>query len=306
MTAAWPLAIARQARRRWVERRPECQAIGSHAEAVVEALQERLGQGDFGEQDEGLAAVAQGGGDGLEIDLGLARAGDAVEQGRGEGVGVDRGGQGGGGGASVRRRASGRRNRDRGAGRGCRCRPRPLRSRRPSQAADDAVADVGDASASSRIRPWRSPIRSSACVRCGVRRGGSTPVARYSVAVRAPSSAELLGIAMRTTRRAGRDNNRRSTRPGGASGAASGGRVGDRDDVAQAVVADLRVRAHAFGLPHHAEQLARAERDRDDAAGFGVHAVRDAIVERAERGIEDEDAGAGHACCIWWSAADSG
>ena len=42
-----------------------------HAEAVVEALQERLGQRDLGEEDEGLLACAERGGDGLEIDLGL-------------------------------------------------------------------------------------------------------------------------------------------------------------------------------------------------------------------------------------------
>ena len=77
------------------------------------------------------------------------------------------------------------------------------------------------------------------------------------------------------------------------------GYVGDGEQRAQAVVADLRVRRQVFGLPRDAEQLARAERGDDDRAGLDVHAVGDAIVERAEGGIEDEDAGAGHRGGIW-------
>ena len=52
------------------------------AEARLEALEERLGQRDFGKQDQRLLALAQALGDRFEIDLGLARAGDAVEQDR--------------------------------------------------------------------------------------------------------------------------------------------------------------------------------------------------------------------------------
>ena len=52
------------------------------AEARLEALEERLGQRDLGQQDERLAALAQAFGDRFEIDFGLARAGDSVEQDR--------------------------------------------------------------------------------------------------------------------------------------------------------------------------------------------------------------------------------
>ena len=60
------------------------------AEARGEALEERLGQRDLGEQDERLPALAERLGDRLEIDFGLARSGDAVEQHRGEAL-ADRG-----------------------------------------------------------------------------------------------------------------------------------------------------------------------------------------------------------------------
>jgi len=59
------------------------------AEAGFEALEEGFGEGDFGEQDEGLFAGAEGGSDGFEIDFGLARSGDSVEQDR-----VEAGGSG--------------------------------------------------------------------------------------------------------------------------------------------------------------------------------------------------------------------
>ncbi len=50
------------------------------AEAVLEALEKGLGQRDFRQQDQHLLAAVERRGDRLEIDLGLARAGDAVEQ----------------------------------------------------------------------------------------------------------------------------------------------------------------------------------------------------------------------------------
>jgi hypothetical protein len=52
------------------------------AETGGEASQERLGQRDLGQQDEYLPALPNGLGNRLEIDLGLARSGDAVEQDR--------------------------------------------------------------------------------------------------------------------------------------------------------------------------------------------------------------------------------
>ena len=57
--------------------------------------------------------------------------------------------------------------------------------------------------ASSETSPCRSPIRSSACARCGVSRSGTWPVARYSVIERAPSSAPDEGRAMRSTAASG-------------------------------------------------------------------------------------------------------
>ncbi len=68
------------------------------AEAGGEALQELDGEGDFRQQDQGLAAGGDGGGDGFQIHLGLAGAGDAVEQRDGEGLRGDGGAKGGGGG----------------------------------------------------------------------------------------------------------------------------------------------------------------------------------------------------------------
>ncbi len=83
---------------------------GRAAEACLEALEERLGQGDLGQQDKRLPALAQAFGDRLEIDFGLARAGDPVEQDRVEPV-ADRRGEAGGAvalvGVEVRRRELG-------------------------------------------------------------------------------------------------------------------------------------------------------------------------------------------------------
>ena len=50
------------------------------AEAGQEALDGERCQGDLGDQHQGLPALLQGGLDGLEVHLGLAGAGDAVEQ----------------------------------------------------------------------------------------------------------------------------------------------------------------------------------------------------------------------------------
>ena len=59
---------------------------GLAAEPVVEALQERLGQCDLGQQDQGLSTRPDRRGDRLEIDFGFARARDPVEQRRREPV----------------------------------------------------------------------------------------------------------------------------------------------------------------------------------------------------------------------------
>ena len=51
-----------------------------HAEALREAIEKLSGQRDLRHQDQRLLAAADDLGDRLEIDFGLARAGDAVEQ----------------------------------------------------------------------------------------------------------------------------------------------------------------------------------------------------------------------------------
>ena len=51
------------------------------AEALLEALEPLARQGDLGQQHQRLMPGAQRCGHGLEIDLGLARAGDAIQQG---------------------------------------------------------------------------------------------------------------------------------------------------------------------------------------------------------------------------------
>ena len=56
------------------------------AEALLAAGDELAGEGNLGHQHERLLALRERRGDGLEIDLGLARAGDAVEQRHGEAV----------------------------------------------------------------------------------------------------------------------------------------------------------------------------------------------------------------------------
>ena len=50
------------------------------AEARGETVEKLRRERDFRHQDQGLAAFAQRRGDSLEIDFGLARAGDAFEQ----------------------------------------------------------------------------------------------------------------------------------------------------------------------------------------------------------------------------------
>src|SRR3546814_3873144 len=67
-----------------------------HAQARAEARQQLRGQADLRHQHQRLPAARQAVGDRVQVDLGLAAAGDAVEQQRGEAVDVaqrrDRGG----------------------------------------------------------------------------------------------------------------------------------------------------------------------------------------------------------------------
>jgi len=70
------------------------------------------------------------------------------------------------------------------------------------------------------------------------------------------------------------------------------GKIVDAEQRAQAIVADLRIGGHMLRLPDDAGILARAERGEDDRAGLDVMLRIDAVIERPERGIEQEDAGA--------------
>ena len=72
------------------------------------------------------------------------------------------------------------------------------------------------------------------------------------------------------------------------------GQVINAGERAQAIVADLGVGRHALRLPNYAGDLARTERGEDDAAGHDVVLAVDAVIERAERGVEEEDTGAAH------------
>ena len=66
---------------------------GPRAETGREPVEELSGQRDLGQEHQRLPAQPQRLGDRLEIDLRLARAGDAFEQGGGEGAGGDAGGE---------------------------------------------------------------------------------------------------------------------------------------------------------------------------------------------------------------------
>ena len=59
---------------------------GLGAEALLATRDELAGQRDFGHEDERLLPVRESLGDRLEIDFGLARPGDAVEEGHGEAI----------------------------------------------------------------------------------------------------------------------------------------------------------------------------------------------------------------------------
>jgi hypothetical protein len=61
---------------------------------------------------------------------------------------------------------------------------------------------------------------------------------------------------------------------------------------AKTIVADFFGRK-PVRLPRDTEDLARPQRRDDDRAGFDARSFRHAIIERAKRGIQRNDAGAG-------------
>ena len=173
------------------------------AEARLEALEERLGQRDLGQQHQRLLALAKRLGDRLEIDLGLARAGDPVEQHRVEAL-ADRGGQAGGGGAllgvEVGRGEIGVGAFERAVGLD---RDRFERAG-VDQPAQHGVADLGVVRRARGSCPAGLRARRAPSARCGVMRSGTRPVGRYSVSWREPSSALDDGRIIRSTDASGR------------------------------------------------------------------------------------------------------
>ena len=95
-TRASPRAARRPGARALAVAQPRVQRVHRHAEARAEARQRLRGQADLRHQHQRLLAARQAVGDRVQVDLGLAAAGDAVEQQRGEAVArgqdrVDRG-----------------------------------------------------------------------------------------------------------------------------------------------------------------------------------------------------------------------
>ena len=125
----------RQPRRRCDERRSRVPGDGLAAEAVLEALQEWLGQRDFGQQDERLLALPQAFRDRLEIDFGLAGARSRHRAGPGRSPCRSRP-KAGRGLLLLLVQVGRRRGRDPGRGGAGRPRPRPLpaRPRSPARA----------------------------------------------------------------------------------------------------------------------------------------------------------------------------
>ncbi len=261
------------------------------AEARLEPLEERLGQRDFGQQDERLPALAKALRDRLEIDFGLARSGNSVEQHGVEFV-SDRRREAGSGVALIPIEV-GRREIWVGAG------ERPVGIDRHGfqragidQAAHDAVADLGVAGelADRALAP--------------VDRGKRLLALRREAFGNEPGRP-ILGELPRPVERGRRGQHHPQHRGERAQVIIRGPfaqppeRRGDRRDAhdagerAQPAVRHFG-RRQPLRLPRHAEQLARAERRDHDRAGLDMHVLGHPVIERPERGIQGDDTGALH------------
>ena len=171
------------------------------AEAAREAVHELAGQRDLRQHDQRLAALLQRAGDGLEVDLRLARAGDAIEQRDGEGRRFDRSAHG------VRGRRLVIAELDLGMGRvGTRIAPLGDRDLHQRAGRDQAVDHAGRAAGLGRERALgahqavgrRSPAPACAPASgAAVRRAPSTT--RTPKRGRTGSNTAGLPIIMRTT-----------------------------------------------------------------------------------------------------------
>ena len=262
------------------------------AEAGREALQEGLGERDFGEQDEHLLAAPDRLGDRLEVDFGLARAGDAVEQPGRELPGVHRRAQ------FPRRPGLGRFQRRRVVIR-IRRRKRVvdpdldrLDRAHFDKAADHAVGHAADdRQLADQALPVADPLQRLFTLRCQP--------------VRHPAGGAIFGDRARGLQRArggeghsqdGRERREiviRSPLHEPAERCGDGRDVIGVDQVPEPIVADMLAR-QPLRLPDHADQLPRPQRRDHDRARLDIHALRHPIVERAQGRVHDDQSGTGH------------
>jgi hypothetical protein len=278
------VAIARQARRRWDWRRPGVPGDGIVPETGGEALEERLGERDLRKQDKCLAAFAQRFGNRLEIDFGLARSGHSVEQERGE----------------LRRPNRLDENRRRFPLRGLERRRGEIRVGNGigivdrdfdgldrsglDEAADDAVRHVGgERQLAHQPLPLADPLQRLAALRSeafGNQPGGAV-FGDGAMAVERRRRGERHAQHRRDRRqiiiRGPLDQPPKRRR--------DGRQIVGGDERAQAVVADA-LRLQPVLLPHHAGELPRPQRREHDRARPDAHAVRHAVVERPQSGVQ--------------------
>ena len=260
------------------------------AEAGGEALQERLGQRDFGQQHQHLPVLPQRLGHRLEIDFGLARSRDAVEQHRIKSA-ADRPAQAG-------RRLPllvaeiGRREGGIGHGQGLvRLDPQPLDRPRLDQPAQHRVADPRvRRKLADRPLPSFQPLERLAALRGHARRQGS----RGAIFRQLACPLKRGGGRQHHPQHCGQRTQIIIRRPLAQSPQrrADRGHVDQPGERPQPIVANLLAR-QPLGLPRHPDQLPRPKRRHHHAARLDRHAVGHAIVERSKSGVQGDDTGAG-------------
>ncbi len=262
------------------------------AEAGGEAAQERLGEGDFGQQDERLAAAAQCLGDCFEIDLGLARAGDSVEQEGRELRLLHRRDQ-------LRRRLALRRLQRRRVVRRVGLRegiverdPDRLDRAHLHESADDIVRDSGDKGEfAHQSLPFADPLQRL--------------LPRFGQPLGQPSGRAIFGDGPPALERAGRGE--RHPQHGGDRREIIIRRPFDQppqrlrqwwhvisvEKRAETIVAHFLGR-QPVRFPDHAEHLPRPERRDDDRARLHLHTLRHPVIERPQSGIKEDQARTRH------------
>jgi hypothetical protein len=262
------------------------------AEAGGEALEEGLGQSDLGQQHQRLPPKAQGFGHRLEIDFGLARSGDSVEQ-EGHEIGapnrLDE---------DVRRRA---------------LRKLQLGRRMVRVGEREGIVhrDLSRLDRSGLDQSADHPVRNP---------GGDRKLAHQALALADPLQrlSPLGGQALGNEAGGSIFGDRPTALERARRGQCHSQHRGERGEIIirgpfdqppqrcseRREVVGLEQRpkaivAHRFGiepilLPHHARQLPRPERSEHDRPGSHRHALRHPIVERPQGGIEQEDSAAVH------------